>query len=147
MTLQLREATADDVPLLARMNRELITDEHSSNPMTDEQLEDRMRDWLRGAWKAIIVSDESGVIGYSLFRQRADESNPDQPSVFVRQFYIKREYRRRGIGGTAFELIAKKWFPSGAAITLDVLATNPAGLAFWERLGFTLYSTTLRREK
>jgi ribosomal protein S18 acetylase RimI-like enzyme len=128
------------------MNQALIEDEHSDNPMTASDLETRMRDWLAGSWTALmIMSDDNAVAGYILFQEQQDEYFPDRPHVYVRQFYIRGKYRRRGIGKTAFEQIVNDWFPPKTVISLDVLAKNPGGYQFWTRLGFEVYSTNLRR--
>lgn len=41
MEFWIRKATIDDLKLLSQMNKELIEDEGSRNPMTLVQLEDR----------------------------------------------------------------------------------------------------------
>ncbi len=76
---------------------------------------------------------------------REDDYDPDQRMIFVRQFFVQRAYRRRGIGRRAFEQITEQYFPSDARVMLDVLATNSEALRFWEDLGFTRYATSLHR--
>jgi len=44
--LMLRRATHEDVPQLAQMNWQLIRDEGSDNPMTVDQLAERMTGFL-----------------------------------------------------------------------------------------------------
>ena len=44
--MHLREAIAEDLPLLAELNRQLIQDQRSPNPMSVAELEERMRGWL-----------------------------------------------------------------------------------------------------
>lgn len=51
MELLIRKAAATDLPQLALMNKELIEDEGGSNPMSIEQLQNRMSNWLAGEWK------------------------------------------------------------------------------------------------
>ena len=46
LNISFRNAGNDDVKVLAAMNRELIRDEGSENPMNLEQLEERMKDFL-----------------------------------------------------------------------------------------------------
>lgn len=145
MAVEIREAVLGDAPLLAQMNRALIEDEHSPNLMTDAELEARMRAWLSGGWSALIFFDDAAVIGYMLYQQRQDEIRVDWPNIYVRQFFIKHEYRRRGIGQEVFNRIAEEWFPQEATITLDVLSTNPGSQQFWNKLGFEVYRMTLRR--
>lgn len=42
----IRRATREDVPVLAQMNWQLIRDEGSDNPMTVDQLAERMTGFL-----------------------------------------------------------------------------------------------------
>ena len=45
MKITAHSATEADLPLLAEMNRRLIEDEGSENPMTVAELQQRMRAW------------------------------------------------------------------------------------------------------
>ncbi|MEM6281922.1 MAG: GNAT family N-acetyltransferase [Chloroflexota bacterium] len=142
----LQIATLEDAPALAGMNRMLIEDEGSPNPMSVTQLEVRMRRWLAsGEYEAIIIWHNDDIVGYVLYREDLDEYDVSRRKVYVRQFFIKRAYRRRGIGKTAFEHVVQSTFPEDANIVLEVLSTNLQGRAFWERLGFEPYFTTYRR--
>ena len=145
MSIALRKATINDITALAEMNKELIEDERSRNPMNVRQLQLRMQAWLDGNWSAIMISKNEDLIGYLLYQQREDDYYPEQRVIFVRQFFVQRGYRRRGIGRQAFEEIAMRFFPSDAKVMLDVLSTNPEALRFWEDLGFRQYATTLHR--
>jgi ribosomal protein S18 acetylase RimI-like enzyme len=146
METLLHHATLDDAAELADMNRMLIEDEGSDNPMAREALEARMRGWLTsGVYQAVLLRRQGEVVGYVLYRQETNEYNVAQQIVYVRQFFVKRTYRRRGIGRAAFEQVVAQLFPPDAVIILEVLATNLQGRAFWERLGFEPYFTTYRR--
>ncbi|HWQ15546.1 MAG TPA: GNAT family N-acetyltransferase [Roseiflexaceae bacterium] len=145
MSLLLRPATAADAPSLAAMNRQLIADEGSRNPMSLAELEERMRRLIAEGWAALLFEDERELAGYALYRVRHDEYDPQRPEVDIRQFFVLPERRGRGVGRAAFERMAAAHFPPGARLVLEVLASNPAGRAFWGRLGFTVYATTLTR--
>lgn len=145
MTVELRKATINDIATLAEMNKELIEDEHSRNPLNVHQLTLRMQTWLDSNWSAVMIFKNSALIGYLLYQQRQDDNYMDERVIYVRQFFVQRTYRRRGIGREAFEQIVNEYFPSGTKIMLDVLATNPEALRFWEDLGFQQYSTALYR--
>ncbi len=56
-----REASEADVDLVAEWNHQLIRDEGHRNPMTVEALADRMRNWLRGEYRAVVFSDREPV--------------------------------------------------------------------------------------
>lgn len=146
MEFELRTATIDDVAMLAEMNQQLIIDEGSLNAMSLDELTARMHTWLSADREAVLVIRNDDVIGYLLYRLLEDEYFPYRSSLYVRQYFIKPSYRRRGIGQIAFERITQDYFPSGYAVMLDVLENNPESKAFWHKLGFEVYNTTLRRE-
>ena len=66
VALGYRVATADDVPALARMNRQLIDDEHHRNPMNLTELETRMRSMLGGDYTATLFERDSQLVEYAL---------------------------------------------------------------------------------
>ncbi len=137
---------SDNVHELALMNRMLIEDEGADNPMSIEQLEDRLRRWLNdGEYHAAMIYRNDEVVGYMLYREEQDAYDISRKNIYVRQFFVKRAYRRRGIGRSAFEQVVATQFPPETTIMLEVLASNLQGRAFWERLGFEPYFTTYRR--
>lgn len=144
--LQCRAATADDVPMLARMNQQLIKDEVSRNPMSPAELENRMRNWLEADWQAVVIEQDGEAVGYLLFQFRGDEYRPADSTVYVRQFFINRAHRNRGIGRRAFQLLTETCFPNVTSVVLDVLETNPRARRFWESLGFHPYCTAMKLE-
>ena len=139
--MQLRSATAYDLDLLAGMNHRLIEDEKSSNPMDLEQLRERMRGWLESNYHAVLLEDTHEVIGYALYRVE-DETLGERCVVYLRQFFIKKVYRRKGLGRKAFAELRRTYFVD-ALVRLEVLTTNPDGLAFWKSLGFEPYAVTM----
>ncbi len=143
MDLIARPATVADAPLLAQMNRQLADDEGSRKPMTVAELSAGMEKWLSEDWQTIVFEERSEPVGYSVFQIGTDYYDPTIPEVYLRQFFIVREARGRGLGRQAFTILTNTVFPAGAQISLDVLATNPKGLQFWETLGFELYSSNL----
>lgn len=143
--LTVRAAVADDAPLLAEMNRQLIDGEASRNPMTDAELQERMRRWLEGEWRSVVFERDGGPVGYALFQFRNDEYRPADATVYLRQFFIKPEHRGRGIGRLAYDAVHRQHFGDATSIVLDVLQTNPRAHRFWESLGFQPYCATLRR--
>lgn len=146
METTIQQATLADVPQLAEMNRMLIEDEGSVNPMSLALLTERMQRWIAsGEYHAVLIYRNDEVVGYVLYREERSDFDVDQLNIFVRQFFIKRTYRRRGIGQGAFEQVTQTHFPPYATLILEVLSTNLQGRAFWERLGFVPYFTTYRR--
>ena len=68
MELTLRRAILDDVELLATMNQRLIEDEKSRNPMSIEEIKDRMNDFIQKDWQADLILFDSRVIGTHYIR-------------------------------------------------------------------------------
>jgi GNAT superfamily N-acetyltransferase len=134
--LQYRSATAADVALLAGMNRQLIEDEGHRNRMTIPELAERMGQWLATEYTAVMFEQHAMPVAYALFR-------PEVASIYLRQFFVARQYRRQGIGRQAMQLLLTAVWPRGWRITLDVLVHNQRGRAFWHALGFQDYAITL----
>jgi len=134
--MKFRSATRDDCSLLAELNHQLIRDEGHRNPMTVAQLEQRMRDWLAGEYHAILFEDYGEVVAYALFREQPDE-------IYLRQLFVVRNRRRRGIGRRAVEILRSEVWPKTKRLTVDVLVTNQDAVAFWRAIGYADYSLTL----
>ena len=141
--LVLRPATESDLPLLAAMNRRLIEDEGSRNPMTVVQLQSRMAVWLRGDWRVDLFVEGGEIVGYATHRSRPDEYFPERTQIYLRQFFIERDRRGRGIGRRAFGALLAERFAEGDEIVLDVVESNPGGRRFWESVGLRPRSTTM----
>ena len=134
-----RTAGVGDLPLLAELNQQLIHDEGFANPMPVIELEHRMRAWLTRAYTAVLFLNDGIVVGYALYRN-------DDPGIFLRQFFICRAERHKGLGRAAVDLLFGRIWPDGAAVSLEALCANKAAIAFWRAVGFEDYALTLRRQ-
>jgi len=129
-------ATADDCPLLAELNHQLIQDEGHRSRMRVAELERRMRDWLAGDYRAVLFEERSEVVAYALFRELPDE-------VYLRQLFVVRHRRREGIGGRAVDTLRTEVWPKDKRLTVEVLVANERGVAFWRSVGYADYALTL----
>jgi hypothetical protein len=93
--LTFRVAGPSDAGLLGRLNFLLIRDEGHRNPMSESELAARMQEWLRSEYKAALFFSGADLVGYALWRSEGANS------VYLRQFFISRDRRRRGIGRAA----------------------------------------------
>ena len=143
MSISIRAADETDLPLLAQMNKRLIEDEGSRNPMSVPELRHRMGGWLHGDWKVDRFVEGNITLGYAVYQFREDEYAPDKTVVYLRQMYIDRGKRSRGLGALAFKLLAQTRLPAGCTIVIDVLATNPRAAKFWSQVGFKPYCATM----
>ena len=134
--MKYRLASLDDVNLLAELNQQLIHDEASRNRMTLSELRDRMRGWLEGQYRAVLFESDGETVAYALFRNDAD-------AIYLRQFFVARTRRRRGLGRQAIQILRHSVFPPDGPVTLDVLVENVSALAFWRAVGFRDYAVTM----
>jgi GNAT superfamily N-acetyltransferase len=131
-----RFAVAGDCARLAEWNHQLIRDEGHRNPMNVAQLEERMRGWLKGEYRAVIFEEAGEWVAYILYREEAAE-------IYLRQLFVRRDRRGQGIGRTAVEIIRGKIWPKDRRLTLEVLTGNAAALAFWRAMGYRDYALTM----
>jgi GNAT superfamily N-acetyltransferase len=148
MRVIVRSAIAADMPLLAEMNRRLIEDEGSRNPMTAAELQQRMCAWWSDGWEIRLFVDEEQerVVGYALYQIRCDDYFPERKIIYLRQFYVERAMRLQGIGRGALTWLQENEWPADCTVVIDVLASNPLAHAFWKRMGFDTYYTDMRFE-
>ena len=129
--------TIEDAAELAILNRMLIEDEQADNSMTLPQLEQRMSDFLSSDYNAFFFESDGERVGYALV-------NTSAKPLYLRQFFICREYRRLGYGKKSFYALLDILCTNG--IDIDVYAWNQRGIAFWKSLGFSERCYNMRFE-
>ncbi len=134
-----RFAGPRDVSLLAEANAELLEDERHELKLSREKLVERWSDWIAGEYRAVLFEDDdSNPLAYALFR-------PAERGVHLRQFFVWRGSRGKGVGRAAFQLLLSEVWPPGTRVQLDVLCGNEAAFGFWRALGFRDYAVTMER--
>lgn len=137
VALNSRFASLNDCSLLAEWNHQLIQDEGHSNPMTIEQLEERMRGWLAsGEYQSVIFEAQNVSVAYALFRETNDE-------IYLRQFFVARHQRHTGIGSQAMRKLFTDFWSHNKRWTVSVLVKNIPAVAFWHAMGYADYALTL----
>ena len=137
-SMQIKKCTEQDIPELAAMNKQLIEDEKSDNPMSITELENRMRGFLSGEYEAYFFLNENNIAGYALVK-----NNCTPP--YLRQFFICRKFRRMHLGSEAFKLLLEA--VGTDIVDIEVLPWNEVGIKFWEKLGFKEISRYMRYSK
>jgi ribosomal protein S18 acetylase RimI-like enzyme len=137
MELKHRFAALADVPLLARMNRRLVEDEgHRNRFQSDAWLEERMRGFLEGEYRAVLFEAGGEVVGYALFTVHQEHAD----TVHLRQIFVERPRRRQGVGRAMMRILMEEVWPAEKRITVGVLAGNRNAIAFYEAIGFRPYA-------
>jgi len=125
--IKINKCTLEDASILAEMNKQLIEDEKANNTMDKTQLQNRMTNFLTNGYEAFFFIANDEIVGYAL-------CDMTKEPVFLRQFFIKREERRKHYGKAAFESLLGKI--GAKEIDIDVLTWNETGIKFWEKIGF-----------
>lgn len=126
-----------DIRELVEMNSCLIVDEGHTYRLSHDQLLQRIRQWLADGYAYRIFRTTRGeAVGYALWREQPDH-------LFLRQFYIKEMFRRRGYGTYAFHAMRNGPWREWSSVRLDVLDRNDRAQRFWGSLGFGPYARTL----
>jgi len=120
---------------LAVLNKQLIEDEHHDNPMTIVELEERMRGFLTGPYRAYYCIVDGSVAGYALVKT-------DVRPIYLRQFFICRDARRKGHGKAFFHALLERL--DERIVDIEVLEWNEPAIRFWTSLGFSTRSRSMR---
>ena len=136
--MKIRKCNRDDIPQLAVFNKQLIEDEKSDNPMSVPELEERMAGFLKTEYDAYFFEKDCVVVGYALVKKTCTP-------LYLRQFFICREYRKEHCGTEAFHALLE--YLNVDSIDIEVLSGNEPGNRFWESLGFKEVSRYMRVQK
>lgn len=139
-----RYATEAELPLLARLNSELMADEQDKLVLSTEELEERMKGWLQQGHRAVLFETDGEVLGYALYC--VAKRTKGEALIFLRHFLVRSIHRRKGAGREVFHHLVHELWPHNVPICLDVKCKNMSARAFWNALGFHETSITLERE-
>lgn len=134
-----RIATGDDCRLLGALNHQLIADELHPNDLDVPALAERMRGFLAGDYTAVLFEEANEVVAYALYHPF------DGEDLYLRQFFVIRGARRRGLGRRAVELLFEEVFPKDRRVIVTALSHNSRAIAFWEAMGFREYCVSFER--
>jgi len=133
LTYTVRNATADDIPAMIRLERECPSAAHWS-----EQQYAGLLDEASGHRRLAIVSED---------RQRLSQESPlilgflvahsSSPDWELENLVVALEVRGKGIGtGLMKDLFARARESGGESVFLEVRESNKAARALYENLGF-----------
>lgn len=134
--MEYRFGSEGDLGLLAEWNHQLVRDEGHKNLMSVGELRERMKWWLDGEYKSVIFQVGSESVAYALYREEPD-------AITLRQLFVKRGFRRQGIGRAAMGILLKEIWASNKRLIVEVLTANEGAVAFWRAVGYCDYCLTL----
>jgi predicted GNAT family acetyltransferase len=132
--LQLVLSAENDCDELGELNKAFIDDGGSINNMHIEELKSRMHWFIQNGFVALIFEVDGHHVGYALI-------DTNQTPIFIRHFFVKKSFRRRGYGTSAFVKIVEHF--NANAINLTVLCSNEIGNKFWAKCGLVAYETVM----
>ena len=136
--MEFRIALADDCRWLAEMNHRLIQDEGHRNPMRVSELEERMKEWVKGSYEVVIFSRGQTDIAYAAYQENSSE-------VYLRQLFVLEDYRRQGVGREVLMTMKEQLWPHDKRLTVEVLTGNQGAADFWRAVGYVDYSVLLEQ--
>lgn len=98
-----------------------------------------METFLKGEYEAIIFEKNGKDLAYALFRNHPEHDD----TIYLRQIFVDRSFRRQGFGRKAIEILMKEVWPSEKRLTVEVLRSNEAAFSFYKSVGFKEYSLEL----
>lgn len=125
--MELITCTFDDIPMLARLNKELYEDENNDNIPAMEVLEERLKLSMEQGSKAFFFMTDGEIAGYALVKTQT-------VPYYLSHFFICKNRRRKHLGTIAFQKLMEKL--DTESIDLDVFCWNQRGQNFWKSLGF-----------
>jgi len=151
----IRKAVSEDLPAVIELWTELMDFHRDIDPLFTRSAiaADNFLKYVGESMETddseLFVADVSGkLVGYLL----ANVSK--YPPVFVQERYgeisdaaVTASFRRQGIG-EALVAAAAHWFREKGLTRMEMrlLNTNPVSTAFWEKMGFVPYMTTLYKD-
>ena len=133
--MELQKANEKNIEELAHLNLDLMLAEKYDQLKTIAELIPRMRTFLETDYEAYFVIHKKLKAGYILIKCTSEP-------IYIRQFYIKPEFQRIGLGQKTIKMI--KDIYSTKIIDVEVMAWNELGFNFWKKAGFQLRCYSLR---
>lgn len=121
-----RKMTADDIPWVATIEKELFTMPWSEQAFADE---------LENKSATILVAQAGGEIaGFADMREIAGE-------CYINNIGVKALYRRKGIGRALMQALEDNATENAEFITLEVRQSNEAAIRLYKSMGYIKVGT------
>ena len=136
MTVEIRFARAEDVPVVAGLIRDLARFEKLEQEVT--MTEERLAEGLFGdrSYAETLLAEEDGAaMGFALFFHNFSTFLA-QPGIYLEDLFVRPEHRGRGVGRLLLERLAQIALERGCGrLEWAVLDWNQDAIRFYQRLG------------
>jgi GNAT superfamily N-acetyltransferase len=149
MTVSIRPATRNDVPVIAELIRGLARFEKLEHEvvMTEEMLTASLFG-QRPYAEVLLADDEDQPVGFALFFHNFS-TFLGRPGIYLEDLFVVPEHRGKGIGQLLLATLARLAVERGCGrLEWAVLDWNQEAIRFYERLGarpnsdWTIYRLT-----
>jgi GNAT superfamily N-acetyltransferase len=133
MGIRIREAVADDVPLLKDLIDEMAVFERLPISITEETL---LRDGFHGVakYRALLAFSEKEPAGYAFVHD--SYSSFDGRGIYLEDLYVRPAYRGKTFAIELLRAVARLALESGCvAVMLNILRWNSPSYKFFARAG------------
>jgi phosphinothricin acetyltransferase len=142
--VEIRDATADDLPTISALYNALVTTTTVAWTETPETFDDRRRWWAgrTGDGDATVVADAGpdggGVIGYAAFGPFRDNAKwPGYRLTVEHTIHVDGAWHGRGVGRALMEALIERAVAQGLHVMVGAVdGDNDASIRFHQRLGF-----------
>ena len=133
-SLVIRDATAADIPALARLHVQTFRETHGGGPtvaIREEQYRQKFAA-TDGRWFCLVaVRATGGLVGFVV----GEPDDPPDESGHVSKIYVLRDYQRLGLGRRLLTQVSQRFASHGyTSMTLFSQAENPS-IWFFEAMG------------
>jgi ribosomal protein S18 acetylase RimI-like enzyme len=133
-SLVIRDATAADIPALARLHVTTFRETHGGGPppeLRESQYRQKFAE-TDGSWFCLVAARQNGeLVGFAV-GERAD---PPEGGGHVDKIYVLRDYQRLGLGRRLLAHLAERFLSQGySSMTLFSQAENPS-IWFFDAMG------------
>jgi GNAT superfamily N-acetyltransferase len=134
----IRPATEADVPIIAKLIRDLAEYERLSHAVDFDEA--KLRDHLFGPrpYAEVLLAEDAGrVVGFALFFHNYSTFR-GKPGLYLEDLFVLPECRGKGHGKALLLALAKLAVERGCArVEWSVLNWNAPSIAFYKSLGAT----------
>jgi L-amino acid N-acyltransferase YncA len=140
-TLVIREATAADVPALARLHVTTFNETHAPVLQNGPTYEVREQQWRQafqsadGNWFCVVIEGpDNELIGFAKGQPYAHSDQLDFDGE-LNKIYLLRKYHRRGLGRQLLGHVARRFLSQGISSMLLFGDARNASNGFYEAMG------------
>jgi len=154
MTVEIRRATLKDIKEILPIWGELAVFHSTLDPAftPSAQWPREYGTYLRSLMTrddaiALVARDAGEIVGYAVGRVTMLPPFFEQRyRGYIHDVFVKPQFRRRGVGRRLVDAILQ-WLRQQEVLLVELtVATNNEAVAFWKRLGFSVYMQQMKKD-